>query len=310
MYFPYLRGRQYELLALRELLSEGLISKDFIRPIIEPIKETSTFLKTVESFVEKEYPIYTIINPQVGEYEVHQKNHPILKEEFKNKNDAVMMNDKDFKRYLPFLKNSQDFITIYCSRDDLKKNEEIRSMDLQPSVNFIEDSTRFKRNFTINRQPIGMIRDAFNRRNRNVDYLDKQEEFFSDDHLFYKEEGYMAFSDYSVIGSFFAEGGFAPIAVAIHIVYFDDNNTLRIRHFVSETNDDISNPAGKFQEALQKLVQWSEKIDKKNDSKGLNEFRRLLENKQYPGLGVAKKLSIMHHLEIMDRFLRDGNRSE
>lgn len=36
MYFPYFRGRQYELLALKELASQKLISKSVI-PVIEPI---------------------------------------------------------------------------------------------------------------------------------------------------------------------------------------------------------------------------------------------------------------------------------
>ena len=42
MYFPYLRGRQYELLALRELAQDGLLGSHVI-PVIEPLKITSTF---------------------------------------------------------------------------------------------------------------------------------------------------------------------------------------------------------------------------------------------------------------------------
>ena len=37
MYFPYLRGRQYELLALKELAQKELIS-NLIIPVVEPIK--------------------------------------------------------------------------------------------------------------------------------------------------------------------------------------------------------------------------------------------------------------------------------
>ncbi len=36
MYFPYVRGRQYELLALRELASQNLLSAKIV-PIIEPV---------------------------------------------------------------------------------------------------------------------------------------------------------------------------------------------------------------------------------------------------------------------------------
>lgn len=46
MYFPYLRGRQFELIALRELLENGVLS-DRIIPIIEPVKLSSTLIKGV-----------------------------------------------------------------------------------------------------------------------------------------------------------------------------------------------------------------------------------------------------------------------
>ena len=45
--------------------------------------------------------------------------------------------------------------------------------------------------------------------------------FFSDSHLYYQNENYVGFADYSVVGEEFNESGFAPVAVAIHVVYFD-----------------------------------------------------------------------------------------
>lgn len=36
MYFPYLRGRQFELIALRELIENNLIG-NHIYPVIEPV---------------------------------------------------------------------------------------------------------------------------------------------------------------------------------------------------------------------------------------------------------------------------------
>lgn len=53
MYFPYLRGRQFELIALRELLENDRMSEKII-PIIEPINPSSTLLKTLKCFIEKE----------------------------------------------------------------------------------------------------------------------------------------------------------------------------------------------------------------------------------------------------------------
>lgn len=42
MYYPILRGRQNELLAIRELLSADKLEK--VVPIIEPVKASSTLL--------------------------------------------------------------------------------------------------------------------------------------------------------------------------------------------------------------------------------------------------------------------------
>ena len=45
MYYPYLRGRQNELLCLRELLEAKKLSK-CVTPVLEPVKFSSTFVST------------------------------------------------------------------------------------------------------------------------------------------------------------------------------------------------------------------------------------------------------------------------
>lgn len=86
------------------------------------------------------------------------------------------------------------------------------------------------------------------------------------------------------------------------MVYFDDNKNLRIHHFVSDSNDGIQNPGGEFGEALEKLVKWcdSKKIE---HTLGLGRLYDCYKIGRYPGLGVVKKYSIMHHLELMSKFL-------
>ena len=44
MYFPYLRGRQFELIALRELVGKDVLSSR-ITPIIEPVNYLLRLLK-------------------------------------------------------------------------------------------------------------------------------------------------------------------------------------------------------------------------------------------------------------------------
>ena len=67
MYFPYFRGRQNELLCLRELLQENRLYENVI-PIIEPVRFNSTFLTTVQKFIEANRKIVSIRNPKVGSF--------------------------------------------------------------------------------------------------------------------------------------------------------------------------------------------------------------------------------------------------
>ena len=66
MYFPYFRGRQYELLALKELAQNGLLSNKII-PVIEPIKISSTFKSTLKTYEDDDKELALIVNPQFGD---------------------------------------------------------------------------------------------------------------------------------------------------------------------------------------------------------------------------------------------------
>ncbi|SFK56007.1 hypothetical protein SAMN04488569_104915 [Marinilactibacillus piezotolerans] len=304
MYFPFLRGRQNELLAIRELLDEGLLTGKVI-PVIEPIKETNTFEITLKQYIEKEYQLYLTLNTQVEDFEISPTLENLISES-QSVFPALLMEDDDYVNYIPQL-GELPSIVFYKNREDIDKKVELDKLHINPKISFITNN-RDTRYFPNNE--VGLYRDVFEKKKRNADYDSNTPEFYSDDHLYYREEGFVAFSDYSIVGEEYSTSGFAPMAVALHIVYFDEKEeTMMIRHFVSDSNEDISNPAGKFSEALEKLVQWFLKESKDQDFKKLNhssameEFVTLLDNKKYPGLGYVKKLSLKHHLEIMDRFL-------
>lgn len=42
------------------------------------------------------------------------------------------------------------------------------------------------------------------------------------------------------------------------------------------------------------------------DTEGIKTFEKLHETGAYPGLGVVKKLSIMHHLQLMGKYLEEN----
>lgn len=304
MYFPYLRGRQFELIALRELVEKGVLSSR-ITPIIEPVKLSSTLVKTIETYGENNKQLAIITNPKVGSFssdakeEKNQKLKESLSASLKENDNILYMNLlRANAKPERFIERHADNMGTICNDKDAISIYETYFSETGVKFNFIPDESGFRRKVRKNRV---LLADKFNKQERNNDYIEIDDEPFSEDHLYYSEDGYVGFADYSVVGEEYNETGFAPYAVAIHIVYFDTDESLRVKHFVSDSNDDISDPAGKFQEALSKLVEWNE--GKQLDTVAMKEFEDLYRREAYPGLGTVKKLSIMHHLELIGRYL-------
>ena len=294
MYYPYLRGKMYELLAIKELIENGLINSKNVSPIIEPVRDNSTFNNLLKLAKKNDYNLNIISNPQVGEYKAVDQLPGLIKVN-NMKNSIIIQNNN----------------TVTISKDDLlfydAPVEVLDDSNRNSTINVVQDSLVFNKSRIGNPKHVVVFNDCFNRQDRNADYSENQDENFSEYHLVYKEVGYEGFGDYSIIGKDYQDSGFAPYAVAIHIVYFDKNNILRIHHFVSDSNDDMYDPANKLHEALGKLHNWvnSSSFDKdKNSSEGLMQLDTLFSEDRYPGLGFLKKLEIMHHLEIINRYLR------
>lgn len=308
MYYPILRGRQNELLAIKELLQASKLSKRIV-PIIEPVKLSPTLVNTLEAFAEMNRDLIVIQNPKVGSFSVDARNGKNTRylrrfEEILNGNKVLpgVIVDSNISQIVEDLYQrgiaDSEIVSICNSPDTIKFHEEAFSncRGIRTVVPYAPAFRRIRKNRIL-------LEDKFNKRGRNQEYSKESDEFFSDDHIYFEEEGYVGFSDYSIIGADYSESGFAPYAVAIHIIYANEANELRVRHFVSIDNDDISDPARKFYQAVQQLVEWNK--TQKLDTLAIQMFEKIYEEQSYPGLGVVKKLSLMHHLELIGRFL-DG----
>jgi hypothetical protein len=304
MYFPYLRGRQYELLALRELVQDGLLGSRVI-PVIEPIKLTSTFNGAIKLFEDKKQPLALILNPIVGELSSSSAIGAVLPfiagsvipSVIIGKDTVEAVNALSAKGIL-----ADNVLAIMTNRDFLDAYHKLFDA-LPPKFTLFPDERQIRR---VIRKSKVLFEDKFRKQEKNADYLKQEDEFYSDDHLYFSEEGFAGFGDYSIVGNEFNESGFTPRAVAIHIVYFADDSTLRIRHFVSDSNDDISDVAGKFHEAVMKLRQWNNARQSRQLTTALSTLLNHAETGYYPGLPTIKKLSIMHHLELVGKYLDGG----
>ena len=113
-----------------------------------------------------------------------------------------------------------------------------------------------------------------------------------------KKKGLKVFRTIFLLERNIRKQGFLPYAVAIHLSYAEaQTNRIKVKHFVSDSNDDTSDIAGKFAEALDKLIAWCDQTG--YDSIAISEFRRFHENGHFPGLGTLKKLSLMNHIDLV-----------
>lgn len=321
MYYPYLRGRQNELLCIRELLELGKLSAKII-PVIEPVRFNATFFSTLAKFIEMEREIIVIRNPKVGsfikEFNEMKKKIEAEKDESKQKKlqktldsyleilknkyiiKGYISGDKIVKDILAGEKDINDLVLINCREGDYKYYEEYGE-DLSAKITFIPKDEDFKDEVY---GDAVVLEDGYVKEKRNVDYIDTPDVFFSRNHLVYKKRGYTGFSDYSIVGEDYEEAGFAPLAIAIHIMYFGNKQELRVHHFVSESNENISDPARKFEEAMENMLAW-ELYDEIPKTEGLNRLVDCYDNAKFPGLGVIKRYSLMHHMQMISEYLGD-----
>lgn len=319
MYFPYLRGRQNELLCLRELLDAGKLSSKII-PIIEPVKFSSTLFSTLTKFIEMGHQVIVIRNPEVGSFRKESgdmiKN--IEKESDEKKKEKIRKTLEGYKEVW----NNPQIQKAYLVDDDVISMVREKKLDAKDVVmiNIKKGNYRYYEEYgeeiigkytvvpkggdfeDIIEDDIIILEDSYRKAKRNIDYIENPDELFSRNHIVYKKRGFVGFSDFSMVGNDFDESGFAPLAIAIHIMYFGNRDELKIHHFVSESNESISDPARKFEEAMNKLVNW-ENFDIIPKTIGLDNLIECYNIGKFPGLGVIKKYSLMHHIQMMGEYL-------
>lgn len=311
MYFPYFRGKQFELVAVRE--SAELLAQSGFVPIIEPVKETLNGLdRALEAICGAEGAAIVIVNPDYGDHAGNgEEISRFLNDGFlENKNisagillNAHMSVDEAMELYHKHVGHTPVFVHAgFTHAKALAEALGDKLVDTQHVL--VEERCGGKlywRHFRGSKRIL--LRDGFKKR-RNADH--PESERFSDLHVTYKEEGVDGFGDFLMVGDDYNEGGGPAYAVAIHLTYIDPNedDAMYIYHFVSTSNNTPTDPAGKFGQALQKLI---DKLDSGNSmlfqGEAIKEFRDLHAKGHFPGLGYVKKLSMKHHLETLSHFL-------
>lgn len=310
MYYPYFRGKQFELIAIRE--SAQVLARSDFCPIIEPVKETLKGLdKTLAEICAANGKAVVIVNPVHGDHSEDGRDiTDLLASSYLDEpavSAGILLRDNmtpahALELYRTHLPHQPMFIHAgFTEAGDLAKQLGGELSKTRHAFFEAQCGKLYRRHYgTCFRV---LLRDGFHKR-KNADHPSLED--FSDLHITYTDEGMSGFGDFLMVGDDFAEGGGPAYAVAIHLTFIDPNkdSAMYIYHFVSITRDTPTDPAGKFSQALDKLVQ---KYDGGNsnlyNTSAIQELKELHKKGHFPGLGVVKKLSMKHHIETLSSFL-------
>lgn len=299
MYYPYVRGKQFELITIRQMAAQ-LAQKNVV-PVIEPVRESLERLeKTLAAVCHAGGRAITIVNPDHGDYKEDGADICILlKKAYRVTNNIsagiLLRRDMTVNEVMAWYDQHGDQhpVFIHAGFTEAKALTAKLQCNLSGLINiFIEDHANLLYRKHFDQSTRILVRDGFKRR-RNADYPAMED--FSDLHVTYGDLGMSGFGDFLTIGDFYSEGGGPAYAVAIHLTYIDPDrdNVMSIYHFVSDTKDTPTDPAGKFAQALAKLIT---KLDSKTsailETEAIKKFRDLHAKAHFPNLGYVKMLSM------------------
>ncbi|MBP2161281.1 MULTISPECIES: sce7725 family protein [Asticcacaulis] len=309
MYFPYFRGKQYELITIRE--SAVLLADAGFVPIIEPVKESLGGLqKTLKAIRDSHGRAIVIVNPYHGDHREDGAGITQLLADYLGDDSIsagiLLRSDISADEASACYDNhrAHNPTLVHAGFTSPKSIADHLGQNLANSRNvFVEDHAKilYRKHFEGSARIL--VRDGF-KRQKNADYPPLEP--FSDLHVTYEEMNMTGFGDFLTVGDAYSESGGPAYAVAIHLTFIDADRDgeMFIYHFVSDTNNTPADPAGKFGQALAKLIKrWDSGTSKLHNTSAIGEFRELHAKGHFPGLGYVKKLSMKHHIETLAHYL-------
>lgn len=312
MYYPFIRGKQFELVMLREM-APRITAWGFV-PIIEPVKGNFPALKrALDELIKNNCRFILIANPSVGELKTDSSalweevfDGPLLG--YANCSAGLCMTSNESLGSAEAFFNEHN-VPVAVIHRGFSDGKGLAAIVAGATPNITEHvfvgqhgSTLYRKHFR--GVPRVLIEDGFKSRiNREYPLTEP----FSELYLTYDEEmGFNGFGDFLMVGSEFREGGGPAYAIAIHLTYADPDadNAIAIKHYVSIEVDTKEDPAGKFLQSLKKLANDVERRDSPIlRTTAVMEYLELYRDRHFPGLGYVKKLSMQHHLELMAHLL-------
>ena len=306
MYFPILRGKQFELVALKEF-AEANQGCTWINPIIEPVRALPVAVIRAADVLSRNGIHYSIIlNPERGDFAIESNRFEVgaYLEQFA---------DLEIKPIPAFYADGKSALIRQIIQDnalsgvmlvyeDSFKEEQDGDLCQLEAVSYIVcadvDSRSTMRYLNRTGKNIIRLDDNFIVRKPNTAYRGIDEDRYTEEPFYYLQDHFYGFSDYCVLPKAFAEGGTTPTAIAIHLTYLMREDAIWVRHFVSDEEFDTQNIRQKYGNAVQKVVDFYQ------ETPATDAVSRLVRQRgSYPGLGVLKKYTMLNHMQLISGIL-------
>jgi hypothetical protein len=308
MYFPYLRGKQFEMEAL---LGVPMAVYQNTLPIVEPVNTSSD--RFYLRMAQQGRPLALIMNPQhpqrgrmaisvvqAGLVNGPLRTHTSLTLGFIIDQNSSLTDLQTFLTSNP--SNSKIVIFRYNPIPALLAN--ISSIISSHPVTYLvfddnKTSSRTRGAFSWHHSLV-LITDGFQRQERNSDYPPFS--FFDSNALNYRADGFVGIGDYLSIGDHFQDGGSLPKVVTLHYT-IPTSSGIEMHHFSSTVNASVQGLVGpKFGEACAALVS-SMSVASALTSSGTLKYQDWDARNHNPRLGEAKQASLQHHIEVLSNLV-------
>lgn len=283
MYYPYFRGKQFDLFALTTLVEQHRLSTQLF-PIIEPVKNSNALKKFIHVFQKENQPFYLVQNPQAGD--------------FLTEDGLLYLNSLSLDKAMIV---EQPIETVEQEPQLFVIGHSTPALDSDWQTN--QTKVLVQKEFRLLQKIKGakiISQDPFTRLPKSSFYQECADEFFSDTHLTYKKSGFVGFSDFSIDSRIYYEHSYPSKILSLHFVYFEGDH-LRIHHFLS--SEDLPTQKDKFFELMNEVNEWKTKLCGETVTLGIEVLLEAVSNDKFPGMGVMRKAAVMHHMELMSRYL-------
>lgn len=318
MYFPYLRARQEEIFAVQEAIP-ALVHRRKVRPVLEPVRRgrpVTQLLACAQSLENGRLPFLLVENPTVG----HYRNLPPADLQNQVIVPICAMGSACIPAFIVTAGTTLAAVRAFLRRHPSRKVALIHDTSFQNGAGLVGE-VRSAGNVShhLFREPgtsrayqrlfpgaNAVLADVVSHRENNAAYANPPlTEPFTSEHLRFQSNGFDGFSDYGTIGRRHREtdGGGGTRAVAIHLTYPDTNNAVWVRHFVSDDRVTVGRVAQKSLEAARHLVAFAQATPPIQFSSAVADWQRCVAAQRGRGLGVLKRWSMRHHMELMDRLV-------